>query len=161
MEFFRETTVYIGEKRKDEGRSAQVAQVDVLVEESKTVELLVEVEPDHSPKKILGEVLPALIAENYTPSLLYGKENERPIKQAVFLFVTVVPAKEGSQKKAQLEQLEQAIRSRLDFSKLAVRTVRFCVGESEDSAFDRFIAAVQEEFGPTPQVGAVASEEAP
>jgi hypothetical protein len=145
-------SLYIGEKKQDKGRRTQIAQVDILVEgPNKTVELLVEIEPDHSPKKVLGDVLPVLLAENFTPSKLYGAENQRLIKQAVFLFVTVVPDKGGSQKRTQLDQLERAIHSRMDFSKLPMRTVRFCVGDSEASALNRFKEVVQEEFGATSQ----------
>jgi hypothetical protein len=129
-------SLYIGEKRKGTGRRSQVTQVDILVENSATmtVDLLIELEPTHGPKKVLGEVLPALLADNYTPSNCCGKRNQRHIKDALFLFFTVVERKQRSQKREQLGQLERAIIEGLDFHKLAVRTVAFCVGNSEPDA---------------------------
>jgi|SRR5438034_6329355 len=61
----------------------------------------------------------------------------RYIKNAVFLFVTVVSDKEGSQKRAQLECLEQVILERPEFTKLNVRTVKFCIGNSEADAVQK------------------------
>ena len=138
--------LYIGPKLKGKGRTAQIAQVDILVddEETKTVDLLIEVEPENSPKKILGEVLPALLADHYTPSNLYGTPHQRQIRDAVFLFVTVVPDKDGSQKRLQLEQLEQSIIEKLDFHTLNVRTIRFCVGSSESDAIHRCKTAIRQ-----------------
>jgi len=131
--------LYIGIKKRGQGRTSQIAQVDILVEDftTKTVDLLIEVEPSNSPKKILGEVLPALLADSYTPSRCHGPLNQRQIKDAVFLFVTVVPNKEGSQKRLQLEQLEREIAKRLEFRELNVRTVRFCIGNSETDAVQK------------------------
>src|SRR5712671_3426988 len=65
-------SLYIGEKLKSAGRTAQIAQVDILTESptDMTVDLLIELEPKHDPKKIFGEVLPVLLADNYTPSNL-------------------------------------------------------------------------------------------
>ena len=138
--------LYIGPKLKGKGRTVQIAQVDILVEDSetKTVDLLIEVEPENSPKKILGAMLPALLADHYTPSNLCGIPNQRQIRDAVFLFVTVVLDRDGSQKRLQLEQLEQSIIKKLDFHTLNVRTIRFCVGTSEGDAIDRCKVAIRE-----------------
>lgn len=136
--------LYIGPKQKRKGWSAQIAQVDILVEddEAKTVELLIEVQPDNRPKKILGDVLPALLADNYTPSGCDFKD-ERKIRAAVFLFVTVAPDKKGSQKRSQLEQLERTIVERLEFTRLDVRTVKFCIGSTEEDAVQKCKEQIQ------------------
>jgi hypothetical protein len=139
-------SLYLGEKPKRRGRSVQIAQVDILNEDptAKTVDLLIELEPEHTPKKILGEVLPILLADNYTPSHLVGAANQRQIKDAVFLFVTVVPDKLGSQKRSQLLGLEETIIRKLDFHELAVRTVKFCIGNSEADAVQQCENAIEE-----------------
>jgi hypothetical protein len=138
-------SLYVAEKARSTGRTVQIAQVDILTEDptALTVDLLVEVEPENTPKKILGEVLPVLLAENYTPSYSLG-EAKRRIKDAVFLFVTVVPDKQGSQKRSQLLGLEDTIRRKLDFHELAVRDIKFCVGNSEDEAVQRCKDAIEE-----------------
>ena len=80
-------SLYVGEKETSKGWTAQIAQVDILNEDptAMTVDLLIELEPQHTPKKILGEVLPVLLADNYTQSGLVGAANQRQIKDAVFL----------------------------------------------------------------------------
>jgi hypothetical protein len=139
-------SLYIGEKKRGKGRGSQVAQVDILTEDlaTMTVDLLIELEPEHTPKKTLGEVLPTLLAENYTPSRLVGAANQRQIKDAVFLFVTVVPNKQGSQKRSQLLGLEETIIRKLDFHELVVRTVKFCIGSSEADAVQQCKNAIEE-----------------
>jgi hypothetical protein len=129
-------SLYMGPKLRGQGRTGQIAQVDILVEdgETKTVELMIEVEPVNEPKKILGEMLPALLAESYTPSILDGPLNERKIRDAVFLFVTVLPDNPKSQKPSQLNRLEQFIIERLEFKKLNVRSIKFCIGNTEEDA---------------------------
>jgi hypothetical protein len=120
--------------------------VDILNEDptAMRVDLLIELEPAHTPKKILGEVLPVLLADNYTPSHLFGVANQRQIKDAVFLFVTVVPDKQGSQKRSQLLGLENTVIRKLDFHELAVRTVKFFIGNSEADAVQQCKDAIEE-----------------
>jgi len=139
-------SLYVGEKPRSTGRTAQIAQVDILNEDPTvmTVDLLIELEPEHTPKKILGEVLPVLLADNYTPSRLVGAAHQRQIKDAVFLFVTVVPDKQGSQKWSQLLRLEDTIIPKLDFHKLAVHTVKFCIGNSEADAVQQCKNTIEE-----------------
>ncbi len=139
-------SLYVGEKLRSTGRTPQIAQVDILNEDPTvmTVDLLIELEPEHTPKKILGEVLPVLLADNYTPSRLVGAAHQRQIKDAVFLFVTVVPDKQGSQKRSQLLRLEDTIIRKLDFHKLAVHTVKFCIGNSEADAVQRCKNTIEE-----------------
>lgn len=57
--------LYLGPKIPGHGHADQIAQVDILVtnEESRTVELAVEVDPNPNPKKLLGDVLPVRGAE--------------------------------------------------------------------------------------------------
>lgn len=138
-------SLYLGEKPRRRGRTAQIAQVDILNEDptAMTVDLLIELEPEHTPKMV-GEVLPILLADNYTPSYLVGAANQRQIKDAVFLFVTVVPDKQGSQKGSQLLGLEETIVRKLDFHELAVRTVKFCIGNSEADAVQQCKKAIEE-----------------
>ena len=107
------------------------------------MQLLIEIEPEHVPKKVLGEVLPVLLADSYTPSHCCGLLNQFLIKDAVFLFVTVIPDNSRSQTRAQLLRLEQTIVERLDFHKLAVRTVKFCVGNSDADAVQQCKDAIQ------------------
>ena len=140
-------SLYLGVKESGKGWTEQIVQVDILTEESTamTVDLLIELEPELLPKKIFGEVLPILLADNYTPSGLVGAA-KRQIKDAVFIFATVVPDKEGSQKRSQLLGLEETIIRKLDFHKLAIRTVKFCVGNSEADAVQQCKNAIEELF---------------
>jgi hypothetical protein len=141
-------SLYLGVKESGKGWTEQIGQVDILIEESTamTVDLLIELEPKHDPKKIFGEVLPILLADNYTPSRCNGAAGQRQIKNAVFIFVTVVPDKQRSQKRAQLRRVEQTIIEKLDFHKLAIRTVKFCVGNSEADAVQQCKNAIEELF---------------
>jgi hypothetical protein len=87
-----------------------------------------------------------LLADNYTPSRCNGAADQRQIKDAVFLFVTVVPDNQRSQKRSQLRRLEQTIIEKLDFHKLAIRTVKFCIGNSDADAVQQCKNAIDELF---------------
>lgn len=130
----RETLgLYLSSKISGSGRSDQIAQVDVVVtdEVSKRVELVIEVDPNPNPKKLLGNVLSVSLADNYTPS---NSNQAYRIEGTVVIFVTLLDLKSGSQKAEQLRRLEVALNTRLDLKRMGVRSVRLCYGSSEDEA---------------------------
>ena len=125
--------LYVGRKQPGQGRSAQIAQVDLLVcnEKTRKVELIIEVDPNPNPKKFLGDVLPVLIADNYTPSNSYSPYH---IDGTLVLYVTAIDGRAGSQKAVQLQRIERAIHAKLDLGGLGVRAVRVCYGRTEEEA---------------------------
>lgn len=125
--------LYIGPKLPGQGRRAQIAQVDLLVcnDDTRTVELIVEVDKDPNPKKALGDILSVLIADNYTPSNSYTPYR---IDGTLVIYVTAFSGRAGSQKAAQYERIEQAVHSKLDLERLGVKSVRLCYGRTEEEA---------------------------
>jgi len=133
----RETLgLYLGSKVQGQGRTNQIAQVDILVcnEQERTVELIIEVDPNPNPKKLLGDVLPVLIADNYTPSNNYSPYR---IGRTLVVFVTTLSGKAGSQKASQFQRIEEAVNSKLDLERLGVRGVRLCYGRTERETIER------------------------
>jgi hypothetical protein len=74
--------LYIGEKKRGQGRRSQVAQADILVrrEDTRTIELVVEVDFKRKrngdlaaprPKDVTGLLLTPAAADNHTPSDKY------------------------------------------------------------------------------------------
>ncbi|MGH9794102.1 MAG: hypothetical protein ACRD5G_04960 [Candidatus Acidiferrales bacterium] len=142
----RETLgLYLGPKMARKGRSNQIAQVDVLVcnEESRTVELIVEVDPNPNPKKLLGDICSVFMADNYTESKSSACYK---IDDTLVVFVTLLREKASSQKAEQFVGIEQALNTRLDLSRVGVRKVRLCYGSSEDQALARCCNVITREF---------------
>ena len=142
----RETlSLFLGTKRPREGRSNWIAQVDILVcnEDTQTVELVIEVDPNPNPKKLLGDVLAVLIADNYTPSNNYSPYK---IDGALVVFVTALDGRAESQKVRQFERIEEALNTKLDLSELGVRAVRLCYGRTGENAVKRCSEIIRREF---------------
>ncbi len=142
----RETLgLYLGPKLPGRGRTDQIAQVDILVsnEERRTVELIIEVEPNPNPKKVLGDILPVLIADNYTPSNSYSPYK---IDRTLIVFVTSVKSQAGSQKMDQFDRIERALNTRLDLASLGVRSIHLCHGRNEDEVVARCQELILKEF---------------
>ena len=142
----RETlSLFLCTKRPREGRSNWIAQVDILVcnEDTQTVELVIEVDPNPNPKKLLGDILAVLIADNYTPSNSYSSYK---IERALVVFVTALDGRAGSQKVRQFERIEEALNTKLDLSQLGVRGVRLCYGRTEEDAVKRCSEIIRREF---------------
>jgi hypothetical protein len=128
--------LYLGPKLPHEGRTHQVAQADIVVHEDDRVVLIVEVDPDTNPKKILGVLFAAMLADNYTPSG-EGADHGKRIADTVLLYVTVVPTKNGSQKQAQLEAINTGLAQFIANARLNIRSARVCYGHDEDSALEK------------------------
>ncbi len=137
--------LYIGPKLRGQGRRAQIAQVDLLVcnDDTRTVELIVEVDKNPNPKKALGDILPVLIADNYTPSNNYTPYR---IDGTLVIYVTALSGNAGSQKAAQYERIEQAIHSKLDLGRLGVKGVRLCYGRTEEEAIQSCKEIIASEY---------------
>jgi len=144
----RETLgLYLGEKRKSSGRSGQIAQVDILVcnEDKRTVELIIEVQPNPNPKALVSQILPVLLADNYTPSYSYGPPYA--IRDTVVIVVTETSGKDGSQKAEQLGAIRSAICDKFDLPSFGVRNIYICSGHDQDSAVAACKAAIESEIG--------------
>src|SRR6202021_2202578 len=134
--------LYIGEKRKSSGRSSQIVQVDILVcnEDKRTVELIIEVQPNPNPKGMVSQILPVLLADNYTPSSIYG--NSYAIRDTLVIVVTETSGKVGSQKEEKLQTIRNAICSKFDLSHLGVRNIHICSGQNQHLAVAACKAAI-------------------
>jgi len=139
--------LYLGEKRKSFGRSSQIAQVDILVcnEDKRTVELIIEVQPNPNPKALVSQILPVLLADNYTPSYSYGESYA--IRDTVVIVVTETSDKGKSQKAEQLQAIRGAICDKFDLSHFGVRNIHICSGQNQDSAVAKCKAVIESEMG--------------
>ncbi len=68
-----ELALFAGPKERGKARGCRVAETDILAfrEDSRTVDLIVEVDlrPNPTPKRAISNLLPVLIADNYTARL--------------------------------------------------------------------------------------------
>jgi hypothetical protein len=131
-----ELALFVGSKVAGEGRGSRVAEVDILVcnERTRTVELIVEVDPNPNPKKLMGDILAVLLADNYTPSNSFSSY---AIHETLFIFLTVLDGRSRSQKGMQFRLVEEALRTKFDLAKLGVRDVRLCFGVNEQAGVQR------------------------
>ena len=140
-----ELALFLGSKVAGQGRGSRVAQVDILVcnNTSQTVDLIVEVDPNPNPKKLMGDILAVLLADNYTPSNGFS-----PYKfdKTLFIFLTILDGRSGSQKEPQFRLIENALRDKLDLGSLGIRDVRLCFGKDEEDAIRRAQAVVMGSF---------------
>ncbi len=154
-----ELALFVGSKVAGEGRGSRVAQVDILVcnEATRTVDLIVEVDTNPNPKTLMGDILAVLLADNYTPSNSFSSY---AIRGTLFIFVTVLHGRPGSQKGTQFKLVEEALRSKFDLPRLGVRDVRLCFGTDELAAIERAKEIVLRSFlTGRVQVGAGVGEE--
>jgi len=137
--------LYLGPKLQKKGRTLQIAQVDIIVHDDKNVRLIIEVDPNPNPKKILGVIFSALIADNYTPSKRTCEESFK-LDNAVILYVTVIEHKDGSQKPAQIEEINKAIEKFIKAANLKVRLAKVCVSSSPEAAIENTKFIINELF---------------
>jgi hypothetical protein len=142
-----ELALFPGDKLAGTGRGSRIAQVDLIVcnESDRTVNLVVEVDPNPNPKKALGDVFAVLLADNYTPSNGFSPFR---IDGTVFVYLTVLPQKPGSQKGEQFRIIEGAIQRKVDLHGLGIRAVHLCHGATEGEAIERFRQVVEPYFKP-------------
>ncbi len=138
----QDLALFLGEKLAGTGRGSRIAQVDLIVcdQSSRTMNLIIEVDPNPNPKKVLGDVLAVLLADNYTPS---NKFQPFKIESAVFVYLTVLPDKPRSQKVEQFRQIEAALQAKLDLRSLGIHAVHLCHASTEEEAIDRFKQIVE------------------
>ena len=141
-----ELPLFLGPKRPGQGRGSRIAEVDILVcnKGTQNVELIIEVDPNPNPKKLMGVFMAALLADNYTPSNSYSAYS---IKGTLVIFLTVLDAKRGSQKPKQFELIERAVRQKLDLKHFGIRDVRLCFGASEEEAIATCQRTIQSYLG--------------
>ena len=112
-------------------------------ETTRTIELVVEVDPNPNPKKLMGDILAVLLADNYTPSNGFSPYK---FEKALFVFLTVLDGRSGSQKASQFKRIEEALREKLDLESLGIRDVRLCFGKDEEDAVNQAQAVVRDFF---------------
>ena len=132
--------LFMGEKRKRRGRSNHVSSADLLLlnERQRTVQLIVEVERSASgtrPKPIAGDVTATLLATNYTPSEEYGTGYR--LQEALLVIVALVSDKDASQKRPQLLAVTENLRPLICLPP-QFRGVEFCIAKDAEEAFQQF-----------------------
>ena len=142
-----ELALFAGPKERGKGRGCRVAETDILAfrEDSRTVDLIVEVDlrPNPTPKRAISNLLPVLIADNYTPSYLFRSYK---FDQTLVVYLFLLDVANRSQKKAQFELIGQRIRHQFDLPALGIRDFRLCYGRTEDEAVASFQRTVQSYF---------------
>lgn len=140
-----ELALFVGPKLPGAGRGNRIAQVDILVADknSQAVELIIEVDPNPNPKKLLGDLMAVLLADNYTPS---NKFTGFRVVNTLVVFLTVLDGRKGSQKTRQFEIIEEATRKKLDLRALGIRDVCLCHGRNEDEAIMKCQELVRSHF---------------
>lgn len=133
----QELGLYIGQKQKGKGKGSRIAQPDILILDPKdrTVRLILEVDPVSAPKKLLGDILAVLLADNYTPSN-HHYPDQYTIQNCVVIFLTELKGQAGSQKYPQFQLIEQTISSKLCLQKLGVKAVHLCFGNDDSAAVE-------------------------
>jgi hypothetical protein len=142
-----ELPLFIGPKRRRKGQGCRVSETDILAfrEDTRTVDLIVEVDllPNPTPKRVFSNLMPALIADNYTPSYLFTPYKlERTLVACVF----VLDGPERSQKKVQFQHIEERIQSRFDLPAFGIRDIRLCHGQTVEEALASFQSLVRTYF---------------
>jgi hypothetical protein len=143
-----ELSLFIGPKEARTGRASRISEVDLIGchELTRKVMLIVEVDFQASPtpKHVLSNLLPVLLADGYTPSyelLPYKFEN------TLVIFLTLIERKNGSQKQAQFRLIEKTIRDKFQLKGFGIADVRICFGSTEEEAFQDFKKVIDKHFG--------------
>jgi hypothetical protein len=137
--------LYVGQKVPGRGCAARISRPDLIVcdEETRTVTLLGEIHPPATPKQLIAQVAPVLLAERYIPSYEYTAGYS--IRGTAVVVVTQASASMKS-KAAQVEAIQKAILQRFHFSQDGVRAVRICHGPNDSGCLVAFQAAIAELF---------------
>ena len=134
-----EPSLYTGEKNWGRGRPVRNGAVDVMVRDelARTVQLLVEVEPDLDPKKLWGDVGVAMDSDRHVPSRMYcddsnadENKNSYMLQETLLLVVTIC----GAEKKEQLRNIAARICERFSVPNRRIEEVIVCTGENEEEA---------------------------
>jgi hypothetical protein len=125
-----------------QGRENRIAEVDIIGIDKETgrVELIVEVDPDSTPKKLLGNLTTVMLADNHTPS---NHLDAHKIENAVFFFLTVLSDRSNSSKPAQYRLIELATRELFAIPTAKLKDVRLCYGRTVEQTIADFQAAIE------------------
>ncbi len=138
-----EGSLFIGDVRWE----TQIDVVDILVREESPnphVALLIEVEPICNPKKVLGQCVAAVLADQHTPP---RQKRRYPIQDTVYIWVGVVSKTKSTKetrKRMKLELVEKTIREKIDLARNGLRAVEFCVGGSDAESIEQCKRAIQQ-----------------
>ena len=137
-----ECSLFLGRKMPGKGRGARLGGVDLLVcnEKTQSVDLIIEVDPSTNPKKLMGDMLAVMLADNYALSKSYSTDKAYKIEETLFIYATLLPMREKSQKEKQFRIIEEAVRSKMSLAKLGLRDVCLCYGPTEE----KVVACCQE-----------------
>ena len=137
-----ELALYRGPKLRGEGRRNRLAQVDLigLNEDPRLVEIIVEVDPDSTPKKLLANFTPVALADNHTPS---NRLDSYKLEDVAFFFVTVLSDRPSSSKTMQYRLIEPAVRELFAIPSKKLKHFRLCYGQNAEQAITDFQTAIE------------------
>ena len=127
--------LYIGEKKRGEGREVQVSQPDIVAlrEDTQTVDLIVEVEAlPKKPKDFYGLLASAIFADNHTPSYEYGSNSRYTYRETLIVLVTLRSGEDA-------ERVAETMRRKVPLAALGIRGVCVCGGEEAEARFQELI----------------------
>jgi hypothetical protein len=142
-----EPALYTGEKNRGRGSNCRNGAVDVMVRDelARTVQLLVEVEPNMEPKKLWGDVGVAIDSDRHVPSNVYcddqnadEKKNSYFLHETLLIVVTIC----GADRREQLQNITVRMRERFNVPNGRIEESILCTGESEEEALTAFSRVV-------------------
>jgi hypothetical protein len=143
-----ELALYRGPKLRGGGRRNRLSQVDLigLNEHPKLVEIIVEVDPDSTPKKLLGDFTPIALADNHTPS---NRLDGYKLENVAFFFLTILSDRSSSSKTMQYRLIEPAVRELFAIPSKKLKHFHLCYGQSAEEAITDFQTAIEMIYFPS------------
>lgn len=140
-----QSALYLGEKKRGLGRAGRICLPDILArrDDTRTVDLIVEVDfrMDLRPKDLVGLLLTPTLADNHTPSYLYGASNQYSLRDTVVVAVIALCAVERGQ------GLAEEMYRRFHLSQCGVRELCVCDGATEQEVEAKFTQVIRSRFG--------------
>lgn len=140
-----QNALYLGEKKRGLGRAGRICLPDILArrDDTHTVDLIVEVDlnTDLRPKDLVGLLLTPALADNHTPSYIYGVRNQYSLRDTVVIAVT------ARSNVARGQDLAEEMYRRFHLSELGVRELCVCNGATEEEVEARFTQVIRSRFG--------------
>ncbi|MBV9180294.1 MAG: hypothetical protein JO356_03205 [Acidobacteria bacterium] len=147
-----ELALYLGPKLPRKGRQNRIAEVDIIAinETSKSIEFIVEVEPDPTLKKLFGNLMPVAVADNHTPS---NRLDAYKLEGVVFFYLTLLSRMPSSSKSLQYQLIEPAIRQIFAIPSKKFSDVRLCHGKTVEEIISKFQSAIENIYFPVAELG--------
>ena len=139
----RKMPLYLGEKKPRQGRRVQTAQPDILArrEDTRTVDLIVEVETGQMPPKHYYALFGAAVfADNHTPSYETGSKGRYTYLNTLIVVVTL-------QDREDAELVAESIRQKVSLADLGISDLCVCGGPSGEKAEAEFQELIRGRLG--------------